>query len=283
MNLNIKTVINEVILEFKEDLKKQCILLMGLPASGKSTFIKNDIKKYIPNAKSFKISNSDNQVMASQYKLAIKHYNWLLSNVKDESDINSFIKDSAYINNDGKNVKIPLTYEWWILNKDIGIKNYYITFYKSYYSTFFDFRDYAKQISYDLFSEKIIHAGNIIIIDSTGANYNHIFDFFQKSRNNEYTNTIIYLDIDIDLAIERDKWRRETQGRGIGEIAVRSYIKKIEKAFNVYMDNGNNKNGLVDRLIHFHWKRKSMSPTDGEWKLISDDKFFIKRKMEKYK
>ena len=52
--------------EAKADLKRQAVVLMGLPAAGKSTFVENDLSKYIANFKAPKVENSDVQVKRTQ-------------------------------------------------------------------------------------------------------------------------------------------------------------------------------------------------------------------------
>ena len=44
----LRQIIREELLnEFLVDLKKQCIVLMGLPGAGKSTFINKGLQKYL--------------------------------------------------------------------------------------------------------------------------------------------------------------------------------------------------------------------------------------------
>ena len=64
----------ELINEFKADLMKQCIVLMGLPAAGKSTFVNNNITKYVPGFKNFKVVNSDIQVLRFQKETSNIHF-----------------------------------------------------------------------------------------------------------------------------------------------------------------------------------------------------------------
>ena len=131
--------------EFQEDLGKKAVILAGLPASGKSTFIKSEIQKHIPDFKGFKTSGSDAQVLMLQYNHAKIHYEILLKrigNEKDKKKIEKELQDfkfkSSFISPRKKNTIIPITADWWIANKDKGLKFYYKTFYKGFYAIYFD-------------------------------------------------------------------------------------------------------------------------------------------------
>ena len=70
--------------EFLEDTGKLCVVLMGLPAAGKSTWINNEGSSYIPGFTGYNVTNSDSQVMALQYDTAMLHYQHLLKVAPDE-------------------------------------------------------------------------------------------------------------------------------------------------------------------------------------------------------
>ena len=271
------------LLEFKEDIGKQCIVLMGLPGAGKSTFINTEISRYIPGFTGYKVTNSDKQVLAAQYETAKSHFNWLVKNVKTEKDIENFIKESEYTDNDGKKVKIPLTYEWWIKNVSKGLKNYYKVFYKPYYATYFDIRDLAKTKEKDLFKTKIINAGNLLIIDTVGAKSEKIINRLEQTRNNGFYNTIVCLHISPELAIQRDRWRKEHEGRSVGVPIIVNYAKEMSNAFHNYVAEGKKDDGVVDRLLYFKWKPAGDSPIKGTWEKKDDYRFSLDRKLKKLK
>ncbi len=176
MNVKFIELVDNFLFEFKDDLKKQCLVLMGLPASGKSTFINNDLHKILPAFKRYKVINSDNQVRRLQYQTAVDHFAWLKKNVKDKIDILKFKADTTYVDNKFKERVIPITYEWWMANESKGIKNYFKVFYKLFYATYFDIRDLAKVIDKQLWQTKVIEAGNILIIDTVAAKHKKILD-----------------------------------------------------------------------------------------------------------
>jgi hypothetical protein len=173
--------------------------------------------------------------------------------------------------------------EWWITNKGKGLKAFYTTFYKSFYATYFDIRDYAQQKSADMFATKIVTAGNFLVIDTTAAKSSKLIQQLQKTRENGFHNTIIYLDIDPNLSIQRDEWRQKTQGRGVGAGAIFGYAKQMGNAYNVYVSEGKKGDGVVDRLMHFQWKPAGNSPIKGAWILKKDDRFSLKRRLQTLK
>jgi len=188
-----------IINEFQEDLGKRCIVLSGLPASGKSTFIKTEINKYIQGFSNYKVSNSDAQVKALQYTTARNHFDNLIKQTNKTNDINkvifNFKSKSIYKNNRGNMIEHPITVEWWEENKDKGLDIFWKTFYKHYYATYFDIRDLAKEIDKQLFNTKIVKAGDILVIDTVGAKPDALMPRLEKLKNNNYTNIIIYLEI----------------------------------------------------------------------------------------
>jgi len=272
--------LKKIYFEFKEDLMKQCVVLMGLPAAGKSTFINNEVQRYISSFAGYKVSASDIQVIAAQYQHAKNQYNWMTDNIKSNEDLNKFINDSKYINNNDTEVRMPITYEWWENNKNKGLRYFYKTFYKGFYSTYFDIRDAAQSLTTKMFDTKIVEAGNLLVIDTTATHSNSIIQKLVRTKQNKFNNTVIYLDIDVNLAIERDVWRKNTQGRGVGENVILNYATQMDKAYNDYKSEGQKSDGVVDRLMHFKWESTGSSPIKGTWKLINDYKFFLKRKLK---
>jgi len=272
--------LKKIFLEFREDLMKQCVVLMGLPASGKSTFINNEVHRYIPSFTGYKVSASDVQVAAAQYQHAKNQYNWMVDNIKSKEDLNKFINNSKYMDNDNKEIKMPITYEWWESNNNKGLGYFYKTFYKNFYATYFDIRDAAQTLTTKMFDTKIVEAGDLLIIDTTAAHSTSIIQKLVKTKQNDFNNTIIYLDINVNLAIKRDTWRKENQGRGVGEHVILGYVSQMDKAYADYKNEGQKADGVVDRLMHFEWEPSGSSPIKGNWKLIDDYKFFLKRKLK---
>jgi len=290
--MNIRQLIKEEIQlqlnEFEEDLGKKAIILAGLPAAGKSTFINNDIDKYIPDISGFNISASDQQVMMLQYHTARDHFNILTKRIgkqkvddsKIQKEIINFKNKSSYINNNKKNIIHPITAEWWKNNKQKGLKHFYKIFYKQYYATYFDIRDLAKQINKHIFKTKITKAANIVVIETIGNKPATMFNKLQALKDAGFQTTIVYLEIDPELSIVRDKYREKSQGRGVGASAIVAHADKLDSAMNIYKKNGEQVDGVVDRLLHFKWKQFGDSPIDGAYIKQSDNRYGVKRKIK---
>ena len=279
MNVKFTKLVDNFLIEFKDDLKKQCLVLMGLPASGKSTFINKHLGKLFPAFNRYKVINSDNQVKRLQYQTALDHYNWLKKNVKNEVDILKFKSDTKYADNRKREKIIPITYEWWMANGNKGIKNYFKVFYKLFYATYFDIRGLAKEIDKQLWKTKIIESGNILIIDTVAAKYGKIFKRLADAKEAGFNNTIIYLEIVPELCVERDKFRETTEGRGVGPEVIYDYAKNMGQAYLAYKGEGTREGGVVDRLIHFNWKPTGDSVIKGTWQMIEDNRYSLKKKM----
>ena len=150
----------ELINEFKADLMKQCIVLMGLPAAGKSTFVNNNITKYVPGFKNFKVVNSDIQVLRFQKETSNIHFTELYDLYKEnnEEGFLNMLDSFSYTSNDGKQIKHPMYWEWFLENDKVlakkGSKLFWKYCYKKFYAIYFDIRSLAKKTTNELFPEK---------------------------------------------------------------------------------------------------------------------------------
>jgi len=276
--------------EFKEDLGRIAVVMMGLPASGKSTFIKTDMLKVFPGVKQgFKVANSDVQLKAFQYKAALFDWKWLLKSVNGPKDLEMFARGHWYTDNSKKKVSLPITWEWWVLNKDKGADNFYKDFKKDYYNNYFDLRDYAVKAEKDLFATKIKKAGNIIILDTVASKPEKILKRLKALKKEGYTTVVIYLDIvDPNLSIVRDTHRKlhSKEGRGVGADVILGYFPKMDSAYETYKANGasHGDDSVVDRTLKFAWMPKpGGTPIQGKWKKMEDNRFSLRKKLLKIK
>lgn len=269
--------------EFESDLRRQLIILMGLPAAGKSTFVNNSLTKYFPMARGFSVSNSDNQVVRFQYSVASQHYDFIKNKVNTEKDLLKFIEKTKFKSNSGKEVKLDISFSDVDDIKKLKIGEYFKRFYKGYYAIYFDIRGLAKQENERLFKEKIWKGNDTIVIDTTGTNTINVFKKMGELDKEKYNVNVIYLEINPELSISRDKWREENEGRGVGVDVIMSYAQNIEQAFNKYTSDGKDPNGIIDRIIHFKWVPQGDSPIKGKWNMVSDNRYEEKRKIKRIK
>lgn len=282
----LKELVKTELREFLEDTGKLCVVLMGLPAAGKSTWINNEAKSYIPGFTGYSVTNSDSQVKALQYDTAMLHYKHLLRVAPDEErsserGFGEFVKNTAYTSNRGKIVTFPFDFNWWLQNKDKGSNNFYKQLYKPFYASFFDIRDIAKEYEKDLFQTKVHKAGKLLVIDTVASKPPKILRRLKQTRNEGYHNIIVYLEINPELAVARDKWREKNVGRGVGAKIIENYAKLMGGAYKVYAKEGKDDSGLVDRLMYFKWFPAGTSPIKGVWKKKEDNRYSIKRKLKK--
>ena len=165
---------SNILNEFEADLKKQCIVLMGLPGAGKSTFINLDLPKYFSGFSGYKVSNSDKQLTKHQCQVAQRHYHWL-TQVETEDELDEFAINATYTSNQGKEVEHPVTWKWWTSNKDKGFEPFYKAFKSLYYVNYYDIRDYAKLDANSNWGTKVINAGDYLVIDTTASITSRIF------------------------------------------------------------------------------------------------------------
>lgn len=263
MNI-IKQIIKEAYIKqsFKEDMAPQAIILMGLPASGKSTFINTGLTSYfsnVPHVSAFKVLNSDAQLKKVQYNRSIIDYNNLQN--LDESNYIEAIYSMFYISNDGAIVHFPLDY-----NSFKNLKNhneFWSKTYKEYYASYFGEREQAKQDTKELEDHKITGA-HIIIVDTTGQNVTKNLSLLEKTKKLGYTNSIVFLDIPIEYSIGRDTYRGAMFGRSVGKETILSIDSKLSSAFSSFANSS-----LVDRIMKFKWQGNVFK---GEYVLMIDKK-----------
>jgi predicted kinase len=252
---------------FKEDMAPQVILLMGLPAAGKSTFVKKHLAKFynhrIPHLGAFQVLNSDGQLRRMQYERAKNDYAALQG--VSEQDWANKTKEMEYTSNDGKIVNFPLTYPDFTQLKDF--KAYMAATFKPYYATYFGDRAKAKQYNDEL-TDKKIEAGDVVILDSTGADSTKMLKYFKQAKARGYTTSVVWLEIDPKHSIARDQYRGETEGRSVGERVILSYVPKLKKAHGVYKTSD-----LVDRILHFRWNGGVIK---GDYQLVKEIKNYPK-------
>lgn len=273
----------ELLAEFKGDLDKQCVVLMGMPAAGKSTFINNGgITKYVPGFKSgnYRVVNSDVQLARIQYRSAEMDFQ-RLSRVKSDDEWKRVLKDLEFPDNSGRIRKIPFT--WDEFKKIKNLNDYYKQAYKPYYSVYFDLRSYAKEFDKQIFMDKVKKSANILVIDTVAAKPSSLLKRLNKTKEEGFQNSIFFLDIDPNLCIVRDKYRGETEGRTVGEGVILGYAKNMMKAFNSYKSECGKKDGLVDRLYHFKWNPAGDSPIKGSWSLEKQYKCDVQRQLANLK
>lgn len=255
------------------DSLPQMIFVMGLPAAGKSYFIKNDLPKYFPALKGGnRLLDVDIQLKDKQTEFASEFASYLYSlkdyltnadsfyKVIDDKE-NQVNKDSMMV--DRNNFYISTTFEWFMENKHLS-KNKFVykflkDFFKKDWTSNFVPRPDAKKIFKELSKQKlgvrekdITYNNNNIVIPITGDSLEKFLDFAQMSFGN-YVPSVVYLDIPIDEAIKRDENRRRKEGRGVGENLIRKKSVPIKQNYNTLIDYGYLDYNLY-KIMRFVWQ-----------------------------
>lgn len=253
---------------WKEDLAPQIILLMGLPAAGKSTFVKNELIKYynhkMPHLSGFQTLNSDNQLQKYQWMQATEDFKNL--STAEPATWDAVTKPLTYKSNEGDDINFKLSYEDFKKFKNFDA--FYKAMYKDYYATYFGQRAAAKKDTDALMTHKV-KAGDVIILDSTGTDTAKFLKVFQQAKEQGSTTSVIWLDIPVAYAVGRDNLRRVTLGRYVGEKVIRTYAPAMQPAYQKYTTRDD-----VDRTLKFKWVGEVGA---GKYQLVHDHKKYPKK------
>lgn len=240
------------------DSLPQMIFVMGLPAAGKSYFIKNDLPKYFPSLRGGnRLLDVDIQLEDKQKQFASEFASYLYSMREYLNNSNLYYKiienKEEEVNRDpmmdGRDdFYISTSYEWFMEHKNLSEKKFVYKFlkefFKSDWASNFVPRPDAKKIFKELSRQKlgvrekdITFNDNNIVIPITGDSLEKFLDFAQMSFGN-YVPSIVYLDLPIEEAIKRDKMRRKKEGRGVGEELIRKKATPIKQNYEVLLDYG---------------------------------------------
>lgn len=256
-------------LAFKEDLMPQMILMMGLPAAGKSTFINTEMKNYfpsLPHVKGFSVLNSDSQLKAMQYKRADQDFKRLKQTLT-QKEYEKIISDMSYKTYEGKTIKFPLS--WNEFSKIDQFKNYWKETFKKYYASYFGDRAEAQKNIQEL-QDKKFESSDVVIIDSTGQDADKYLKKFEEGKRKGFVTSVLYLDLPVDYSIGRDQYRGETEGRVVGEKVIKDIHSKLPGAYDKIKSSF-----LTDRFLKFKWNGTII---DGEYVKEVDKKKYPYKK-----
>ncbi len=254
------------------DSLPQMIFVMGLPAAGKSYFIKNDLPKYFPALRGGnRLLDVDIQLEEKQKQFASEFASYLYDlrrNIDEEDFYNIIENKEEQVNSDtmmeGRDdFYISTSYEWFLEHKNLP-KNKFVyrflkDFFKSDWASNFVPRPDAKKIFKELSRQKlgvrekdITFNDNNIVIPITGDSLDKFLDFAEMSFGN-YIPSVVYLDLPIEEAIKRDKMRRKKEGRGVGEELIRKKHTPIKQNYEVLIDYGYLDYNLY-KIMRFVWQ-----------------------------
>lgn len=252
------------------DSAPQMIFVMGLPASGKSTFVERNMTKLFPSIKQARTLDSDIQLNKRQKESAMKFaeeiYNISSEEELDEAKrrIEDLFNESPAQKMLGIEFKIRTDFDWVMSHKDLPFSKFKAEFLKEFFAkdwaVNFAVRPVAKGDMKEITNMKLrpeeyegleIYNSNDVAIPIVGDE----LDKFQKRiriASDKFVVSIIYLDIPTEVSVQKDEGRRQNTGRGVGRKLIESMAEGVDRTWK-YLSRGGFKNEGVYKMYHYKW------------------------------
>lgn len=288
------------LLEFKHDMMKQMIILVGAPASGKGYFVQTSFKKYAKGnaaslSKSFPRLNakslaneveSDNSLRRAQYQAAKEDFA-ALKKAESEFELAAMLKDKKYqYTADGKAHRLSSALTWEEMKKRTSIGKYFGgkgDKVNKYYMSLRgrdsvageELKAKARIMFADSTRHAIHHAGNAIIIDSAGEDIKSTpFEkFFKMAKKENFSVTLVQLNLPLKLSLKRNELRGK-KGRKVPDSQVTAAFNSMSATVKKMRQSKN-----IDRFVRYDWKATGDGPFDGAYVVGIDDKVHLKKKL----
>lgn len=252
------------------DSAPQMIFIMGLPASGKSTFINKSLPKYFPSLGQARTLDSDIQLHKRQ-KVSAMAFAEEIYNASDAEQFAKIRAQAMEIFNAspaqkmlGINFNINTDWDWVQSRKGSSFGKFKGAFLKDFFSKDwainFAVRPVAKQDMKELTQMKLnpdelegmeTYNGNDVVVPIVGDD----IDAFQKRikiASDRFAISIVYLDIPTETSVEKDEGRRRNTGRGVGRKLIESMAEGVHKTWN-YLSRGGFKREGIYKMYHFKY------------------------------
>jgi hypothetical protein len=252
------------------DSAPQMIFIMGLPASGKSTFINKSLPKYFPSLGQARTLDSDIQLHKRQKESAMAFAEEIY-NASDAEQFEKIRTQAMEIFNAspaqkmlGINFNINTDWDWVQARKGDSFGKFKGAFLKDFFSKDwainFAVRPVAKQDMKELTQMKLnpdelegmeTYNGNDVVVPIVGDD----IDAFQKRikiASNRFAISIVYLDIPTETSVEKDEGRRQNTGRGVGRKLIESMAEGVHTTWN-YLSRGGFKREGIYKMYHFKY------------------------------
>lgn len=275
------------------DSAPQMVFIMGLPASGKSTFIKKTLPEAIPTIGQIRTLDSDIQLHKRQKEMAMAFAEEAY-NAKDESEFEEAKTHMVNMFNNSKaqamlglEFKISTTWDWVEAHKDMNFgkfKNAFLKdFFKDDWAINFAVRPVAKQDMKELTHMKLspeeyegmeIYNANDVAIPITGDDISKFKKYTDKF-GDKFAVSVVYLDMPVEVSVEKDEGRRKKEGRGVGRKLIEEKAEGIAQTW-AYLARGGFKNEGIYKMFHYKYV-----PVPGEWGTYKLEKTYINTKLIK--
>ena len=275
------------------DSAPQMIFIMGLPASGKSTFVEKTLPKIFPSVGQVRTLDSDIQLHKRQKESAMAFVEEIY-NAADEDTfevtkqriIDTFNASPAQ-KMLGIEFKINTDWQWVQDHKDMNFGKFKGAFLKDFFSkdwaVNFAVRPVAKEDMKEITNMKLkpeeyegmeIYNGNDVAVPIVGDD----IDSFQKRikiASDKFVVSIVYLDIPTEVSVEKDEGRRRNTGRGVGRKLIESMAEGVDATWK-YLSRGGFKNEGVYKMYHYKYV-----PVPQQWGTYKLEKEYVNTKMIK--
>ena len=252
------------------DMAPQMIFIMGLPASGKSTFVEKTLPKLFPSIGQMRTLDSDIQLNKRQKESAMAFAEEIYNaNSPEELDqakrrIVDMFNASPAQQMLGIEFKISTDWDWVEAHKDMPFGKFKAAFLKDFFSkdwaVNFAVRPVAKSDMKEITNMKLkpeeyegleIYNSNDVAVPIVG---DEVEDFEKRIRiaSEKFVVSIVYLDIPTEVSVEKDEGRRRNTGRGVGRKLIEEKAVGVDATWK-YLTRGGFKNLGVYKMYHYKW------------------------------
>ena len=275
------------------DSAPQMIFIMGLPASGKSTFVEKTLPKIFPSVGQVRTLDSDIQLNKRQKESAMAFAEEIY-NAADEDTfeaakqriIDTFNASPAQ-KMLGIEFKISTDWQWVQDHKGMSFGKFKAAFLKEFFSTDwavnFAVRPVAKADMKEITDMKLrpeeyegmeIYNSNDVAVPIVGDEIN---DFQKRIRiaSEKFVVSIVYLDIPVEVSVEKDEGRRRNTGRGVGRKLIEEKAVGVDATWK-YLSRGGFKNEGIYKMYHYKFVE-----VPGKWGTYKLEKEYVNTKMIK--
>ena len=275
------------------DSAPQMIFIMGLPASGKSSFVEKTLPKIFPSVGQVRTLDSDIQLHKRQKESAMA----FAEEIYNAADEDAFEKAKQTVVDTfnaspaqkmlGIEFKISTDWQWVQDHKDMNFGKFKGAFLKDFFSkdwaVNFAVRPVAKADMKEITDMKLrpeeyegmeIYNSNDVAVPIVGDEIN---DFQKRIRiaSEKFVVSIVYLDIPTEVSVEKDEGRRRNTGRGVGRKLIESMAEGVDATWK-YLSRGGFKQEGIYKM--YHYKYVSVPNAWGTYKL---EKEYVNTKMIK--
>ena len=275
------------------DSAPQMIFIMGLPASGKSTFVEKTLPKIFPSVGQVRTLDSDIQLHKRQKESAM-NFAEQIYNANDEESFEQAKRELVDTFNAspaqkmlGIEFKISTDWQWVLDHKDMNFGKFKGAFLKDFFSkdwaVNFAVRPVAKEDMKEITNMKLnpeeyegleIFNNNDVAVPIVGDD----IDSFQKRiriASDKFVVSIVYLDIPTEVSVEKDEGRRRNTGRGVGRKLIESMAEGVDATWK-YLSRGGFKQEGVYKMYHYKYV-----PVPNAWGTYKLEKEYVNTKMIK--